>query len=58
MEAVRDGRTDVVEELISKGGDVNAHDEVRCLRGYHRQWSRREEVWWRWERYEVKERER
>ena len=47
--AARYGRTDVVEELISREGDVNAHDEVRCLRGYYRQWSRRERVCWRWE---------
>ena len=25
-------RTDVVEELIKRGGDVNAQDEVRYLR--------------------------
>ena len=49
MLAAQYGKTDVVEELISRGGDVNAQDKVRCLRGYYRQWSRRERVWWRWE---------
>ena len=44
MMAAGCGGTDVVEELISRGGDVNAHDKVRCLRGYYRQWSRREGV--------------
>ena len=43
------GRTDVVEELIGRGSDVNVQDKVRCLREYCRQWSRREEVLWRWE---------
>ena len=43
------GRTDVMEELIGRGADVNAQTEVRCLRGYSRQCSRREEVSWRWE---------
>ena len=43
------GRTDVVEELIGRGTDVNVQDKVICLRGYCRQWSRREEVSWRWE---------
>ena len=49
MLAASEGRTDVVEELIRQGGDVNVQDKVRCLRGYCRQWSRREEVSWRCE---------
>ena len=36
MEAAREGRTDVVEELIRRGTDVNVQNEVRCLRGYCR----------------------
>ena len=48
MWAAENGRTDVVEELIGRGAGVNAQDKVRCLRGYCRQWSRREEVSWRW----------
>ena len=43
------GRIDVVEELTGRGADVNVQDKVRCLRGYCRQWSRREEVSWKWE---------
>ena len=31
MRAARYGRTDVVEELIKRGGDVNAQDKVRYL---------------------------
>ena len=42
MLAAEEGRTDVVEELIGWGANVNAKDKVRCLRGYCRQWSRRE----------------
>ena len=49
MFAAGKGRTDVVEELIRQGGDVNAQNVVRCLRGYYRQWSRRDEVSWRLE---------
>ena len=30
------GRTDVVVELIERGGDAEAQDEVRCFRGYIR----------------------
>ena len=34
MLAAGEGRTDVVVELIERGGDVQAQDEVRCFRGY------------------------
>ena len=37
MMAAEKGRTDVVEELVGRGTDVNAQDKVRCLRGYCRQ---------------------
>ena len=33
MQAAAHGRTDVVEELIKRGADMNAQDKVRCLRG-------------------------
>ena len=36
MLAAGEGRTDVVVELIERGGDVEAQDEVRCFRGYIR----------------------
>ena len=48
MYAAALGRTDVVEELIKRGADMNAQDKVRCLRGYCKQWSRWCEVCWRW----------
>ena len=31
MNAARHGRTDVVEELIKRGGDVNVRNKVRYL---------------------------
>ena len=34
MLAAREGRTDVVLELIGRGGDIEAQDVVRCFRGY------------------------
>ena len=34
MEAAREGKTDVVEDLIGRGLDVNAQDEVSYLRRY------------------------
>ena len=34
MEAASEGKTDVVEELIELGADVNVQDEVRCLKCY------------------------
>ena len=34
IDAARQGRTDVVEELIRRGTDVNVQNEVRYLRGY------------------------
>ena len=40
MHAAAWGRTDVVEELIKRGADMNAQEKVRCLRGYCKQWSR------------------
>ena len=36
MLAAGEGRTDVVVELIERGGDVDAQDKVRCFRGYIR----------------------
>ena len=47
MKAAREGRTNLVEELLEKEADVDAKDEVRYLRGYYRVWSRREKVCWR-----------
>ena len=33
MDAAEEGRTNLVEELLQKGADVDAQDEVRYLRG-------------------------